>query len=179
MSHPFLGEIRIFGFNFAPTGWAFCDGQLLSIAQNTGLFAFVGTTYGGNGITTFGLPDLRGRAPLHRGQGPGLSQYDLGQVAGAETVTLVASELPSHNHLAMARTTAGDSTEPNTDGGFATPPDAMYSAYPEVNTNGAISGLMSPLAMGVTGDDLPHPNMPPFTVVNYSICVNGNFPTRN
>src|ERR1041385_3867939 len=98
MATPFLGAICMFGFNFAPRGWAFCNGQILPIAQNTALFSLLGTTYGGNGQTTFALPDLRGRVPIHFGQGPGLSLYDLGQVGGSETVTLTPSTMPAHNH---------------------------------------------------------------------------------
>jgi len=179
MSNPFLGEIRMFGFTFAPKGWAFCDGQILSIQQNTALFSLLGTTYGGNGTTTFSLPDLRGRSPLHFGQGPGLSDYSLGQVAGEENVTLISTEMPSHNHLANARSSEADSLEPNSDGGFATTPDAIYSGLPEVDTNGAIKGLMSPFALTFTGQNVPHQNMPPYTVINYSIAIQGVFPSRN
>lgn len=178
MSNPFLGEIRMFGFNFPPRGWARCQGQLLSIAQNDALFALIGTTYGGDGVTTFSLPDLQGRVPLHRGQGPGLSNYVLGQVAGVETVTLTTSQIPVHNHQALAISVA-DAPDPSTDAIWATPPDAMYGGLPPTNTNGAVSGLMSPFALGATGGSQPHENMPPFTAINYSIALEGVFPSRN
>src|SRR5439155_18983562 len=111
MSEPFLGEIRLFGFNFAPRGWAFCQGQLLPIAQNTALFSLLGTTYGGNGQTTFALPDLRGRVAVGFGQGPGLSNIDLGQVSGAETATLTQAQMPAHGHLASVSQAAASSTK--------------------------------------------------------------------
>jgi microcystin-dependent protein len=112
MSQPFLGEIRMFGFNFPPRGWALCNGQILSIAQNTALFALLGTMYGGNGQTTFALPDLRSRVPLHMGQGPGLSSYTLGQAAGSESVTLTTPQLPSHNHPVACNSDDATSGDP-------------------------------------------------------------------
>src|SRR5262247_1539362 len=112
MSEPFLGQIQPFGFNFAPTGWATCDGQILSIAQNTALFSLLGTTFGGNGQTTFGLPDLRGRVPIGQGQGPGLANYTLGQTGGQETVTLITSQMPQHTHSLVGVTEAGDTNVP-------------------------------------------------------------------
>lgn len=178
MSNPFLGEIRMFGFNFPPRGWARCQGQLMSIAQNDALFALIGTTYGGDGQETFSLPDLRGRAPVHRGQGPGLSAYTLGQSAGVETVTLISTQMPSHNHVPQAISVA-DAPDPSTDAIWATPPDAMYGGNVTENTNGAVSGTMSPFALGVAGGSQPHENMPPFVAVNYSIALEGVFPSRN
>lgn len=178
MSDTFIGEIRMFGFNFAPRGWVFCQGQLLSIAQNTALFSLLGTNYGGDGQTTFGLPDLRGRVPLHFGQGPGQPDYVLGQKAGEESVTLLTSEMPQHTHQAVALS-ASDAGDPSTDAVWATPPEAMYGGLPPVNTNGAIGGAMSPLALEFIGGSQPHNNMPPFVVVNYSIALEGIFPARN
>src|SRR5712692_3367466 len=112
MADPFVAEIRIFPFNFAPKGWALCDGQLMPISQNTALFSLLGTTYGGDGKSTFALPDMQGNAPIHAGQGPGLSLYDLGQMGGTETVTLLQSEIPAHSHNVMASTAAGDNNPP-------------------------------------------------------------------
>lgn len=178
MSDPFIGEIRMLGFNFAPRGWALCAGQILSIAQNTALFSLLGTTYGGNGQTNFALPDLQGRAPLHYGQGPGQPNYGLGQKAGEEAVTLSASEMPQHTHQAVARSTA-DSGAPGSGTVWAAAPEAMYGALPPVNTNGAISGPMSPLAANSAGGSQPHDNLPPCTVVNYSIALQGIYPARN
>src|SRR4029453_7998397 len=103
MSEPFLGQIQAFGFNFAPRGWATCDGQILPIAQNTALFSLLGTTYGGNGVNTFGLPDLRGRVAVHQGNGPGLSPYVIGEVTGTESVTLILTQMAAHNHAAVPR----------------------------------------------------------------------------
>jgi microcystin-dependent protein len=130
MSEPFLGEIRMFGFNFAPTGWAMCNGQVLSISQNTALFSLLGTTYGGDGVTTFGLPNLQSRVPLHAGQGPGLSNYGLGEFLGAETVTLAQSQMPAHNHPVAASGNPGDQRSPigNVPAAEATAQTAMYSA---------------------------------------------------
>src|SRR5207237_9272173 len=112
MADPFVAEIRIFPFNFAPTGWALCDGQIMPISQNTALFSLLGTTYGGDGKSTFALPDVQGNAPMHPGQGPGLSLHDLGETGGSETVTLLESEIPSHNHFMTAATTSANSKSP-------------------------------------------------------------------
>src|SRR3954454_5741331 len=112
MSDPFIGELRLFGFNFAPRNWATCDGQLMSISQNTALFSLLGTQYGGNGQTTFALPDLRGRVPKHAGQGPGLSTYTIGQVGGTETQTLSASQMPAHTHAVAASTDDATTSQP-------------------------------------------------------------------
>src|ERR687886_2167008 len=113
MADPFVAEVRIFGFNFAPKGWGFCDGQLLPISQNTALFSLLGTTYGGDGKSTFALPDLQGRAAMHPGQGPGLSLHDLGESGGSETVSLLESEIPSHSHTPQSQTTPGDAQTPS------------------------------------------------------------------
>ena len=169
MSEPFLGQIQAFGFNFAPRGWAFCSGQILSIAQNTALFSLLGTTYGGNGQTTFALPDLRGRTPLHMGQGPGLSSYDLGQVAGTESVTLLSTQMPAHNHTHVA--SSGPPAD-NLPGGNFVAAAAIYAASPG-------DSVMAPSSIGIAGGNQPHPNMQPYLVLNWCIALEGIFPSRN
>lgn len=172
MSEPFLGEIRLFPYNFAPRTWAFCSGQLLSIAQNTALFSLLGTTYGGDGITTFALPDLRGRSALSSGQGPGLQNYVLGEVSGVETVTLISTEMPMHNHQVLVSSTDSTAKNPtgNIPGGTASP---VYAA-PTTGNN-----LMAPQTLTVSGGSQPHENRSPFLVLNYCIALNGIFPSRN
>jgi microcystin-dependent protein len=172
MSEPFIGEIRAFGFTFAPRGWAFCNGQILPIAQNTALFALLGTTYGGNGQTTFALPNLQGRVPIHQGQGPGLSIYNLGQTGGAETVTLVSAELPTHTHSVKASSSAAAS-------GIAT---NNFLAVARSNIYAPIGGTaqqMSVTAIAATGGNQPHENRQPCLAVNYCIALQGIFPSRN
>lgn len=174
MSSPFVGEIRIFGFNFAPTGWALCDGQLLPISQNTALFSLLGTYYGGDGKSTFGLPDLQGRAPLGQGQGPGLSDYIIGEEGGSASVTLIQTEMPAHNHQTMA-ISGSDQTAPGptvTWGSLAgrNPPPLYAAANPDVQ--------MGPLAMGITGSSFPHNNYQPLLVLNFCIAMQGVFPAR-
>jgi microcystin-dependent protein len=172
MADPFVAEIRIFPFNFAPKGWAFCDGQLLPISQNTALFSLLGTTYGGDGKSTFALPDLEGRAPMHPGQGPGLSLHDLGETGGSETVTLLESEIPLHAHTINA--SEGDGTETSPDQQlFATGIGiSMYQAPgPLVQLN--------PAAMAPAGGDAPHNNMQPYLTLNFCIALQGVFPPRS
>ncbi|MGZ4280852.1 MAG: phage tail protein [Gaiellaceae bacterium] len=167
MAEPFLGMIIIFGGNFAPKGWAFCNGQLLPINQNTALFSLLGTTYGGNGTTTFALPDLRGRVPLHFGQGPGLSNYVEGQVGGVENVTLLTSQMPAHTHVQPA--TAGDETtnRPNE----AIPArGGVYASTPDGSNLAATSSA---------GGGQPHVNLQPYLALNYIIALQGIFPSRN
>jgi microcystin-dependent protein len=168
VSTPFLGEIRIFPYNFAPRGWAFCNGQILSISQNTALFSLLGTTYGGNGQTTFALPDLRGRVPNSSGQGPGLSSYTLGQVGGTETVTLTQSEMPSHNH--GVNSTNADATSARPGGNFP----AAGGGY-----NSASSNTMAPTMIGNAGGSQPHSNVQPYLTLNYCIALTGIYPSRN
>ncbi len=165
-SLPFLSEIQIFAFNFAPIGWAPCSGQLLPINQNQALFALLGTTYGGNGQTTFALPDLRGRVPLHIGNG-----FDQGQQSGSESHTLTTLEMPSHTHIAIASTAAANQSSPvgNTWASGA-------AASPFKNTNNAI---MNAAAFGNTGGNQPHENRMPYLVMNYCIALEGIFPSRN
>ena len=172
MSEPFLGEIRMFAGNFAPRGWAFCNGQLLSIAQNSALFAILGTTYGGNGQSTFALPNLQSRVPLHPGQGPGLSPYSLGQTGGSETVTLLTNQMPAHTHLVSASSSNGNTVSPQ-------------SAFPASNANNnrdyntSANTTMSSQMISAAGGSQPHNNVQPYTCVNFIIALEGIFPSRN
>ena len=180
MSTPFIGEIRLFGFNFAPRGWAFCQGQLLSIAQNTALFSLLGTTYGGNGQTTFGLPDLRGRVPVGQGQGPGLPTVTLGEQSGEVNHTLIATEMPAHNHTATtqinASGSAGNSTNPS--GNFPAVSTTRDSVY--ANASGAtMNASAGQTTIGNAGGSQPHNNMQPYLGLNFSIALQGIFPSRN
>jgi microcystin-dependent protein len=173
MSAPFLGEIRLFAGNFAPRGFAFCAGQLLPIAANTALFALLGTTYGGDGVQTFALPDLRGRAPLHQGHGPGLSTYVIGQQFGVENVTLTTQQLPAHTHQAMATNNSGTQSAPG--GGIWATDSSGATAEYDAPTGAA----MAAQAIGATGDNVPHPNLQPFLAISYIIALEGIFPARN
>ena len=178
MSAPYVGEIRAFGFNFAPYGWAQCDGQLLAISQYTTLFAIIGTTYGGNGTTNFALPNLQGYTPMHQGQGLGLPVYVPGEMVGTPTVTLTTGEMPAHVHI-IDGSSAGDPTQ-NTSTPAA---NTMYGgSAPDKIWNNA-SGLqlqpMSPKAIGMSGSSIPHQNMQPYLVINYCIALLGIFPSRN
>ena len=173
MADPFVAEIRIFGFNFAPKGWAFCNGQLLPLSQNTALFSLLGTTYGGNGKSNFALPDLQGNIPVHPGQGPGLSLYDLGQTGGSETVTLLQSEIPVHTHA--MRDHDFDLAELN-----APAPDRSLaqSANANIYTPAANLTPMNFQALSIAGGGLPHNNMMPYLTLNYCIALQGVFPPR-
>lgn len=173
MSEPFIGEIRAFGFNFAPRGWATCDGQLLGISPNTALFSLLGTTYGGNGQTTFALPDLRGRVPIHAGQGPGLSPYTQGQVGGTEAVTLGTGELPAHSHGVRAASQANSIRPLNAV--LAPVASSGFSTYASA-TDGT---PMNPDMVAPTGGGQPHANVQPYLVLNYCIALEGIFPARN
>ncbi len=173
MADPFVAEIRIFPFNFAPTGWAFCDGQLLPLSQNTALFSLLGTTYGGNGKSNFALPDLQGRAPMHPGQGPGLSLHDLGETGGAETVTLLESEIPAHSHALTAYGDFADLQTPSPARSLARSQNA--SAY-QPSTAGLVS--MSDQALAPAGGDQPHNNLMPYLTLNFCIALQGVFPPR-
>jgi microcystin-dependent protein len=168
---PFVAEIRIMPFNFPPTGWAFCQGQLLPLSQNTALFSLLGTTYGGNGKSNFALPDLQGRAPMHPGQGPGLSLHDLGETGGSDTVTLLESEIPFHNHTMMAIADVGDTNQP-TGNGFALSSGA--SVYGTAGGNANFSDRM----LTPTGGDQPHNNMQPYLTLNFVIALQGVYPPR-
>ena len=172
MSSPFVAEIRMFAGNFAPTGWALCNGQLMPISQNTALFSLLGTFYGGDGKSTFALPNLEDSAPIGQGQGAGLSSRFLGEQSGAANVTLLTTEMPAHAHNAMPRTGLGNSQTP-----AAQTWAGSTTAKPYVTTNPNVA--MNPLALSVTGGSLPHNNMPPFLVVTFIIALQGVFPARN
>lgn len=171
MSDPFVAEVRMFPFNFAPTGWAFCDGQLLPLSQNTALFSLLGTTYGGNGKSNFALPDLQGRAPMHPGQGPGLSLHDLGETGGTETVSLLESEIPTHTHILNG---VNDSGLQSTPGGALSARANLYKANPAGNT--LVNMLVD--AVAPIGVDQPHNNMQPYLTVNFCIALQGVYPPR-
>lgn len=166
----FIGAIILFAGNFAPRGWAFCDGQLLSIAQNTALFSILGTTYGGDGRNTFALPDLRGRVPVHAGQGPGLPNITLGEEAGVPTVTLLITEIPAHNHLVAAFGSGGNSGAPNN----GVPAKASEDIY-----NSTADTTMAVNMIQPAGGSQPHDNMQPYLGLNFIICLEGIFPSRN
>lgn len=171
MSDPFIGNIRIFAGNFAPRGHAFCAGQLLPISQYDALFALIGTIYGGDGQTTFALPDLRGRAPMHFGQGPGLPNYVIGQAFGSETVTLTSAQLPAHTH------SLGASSAP---GSGAGPAGAVWAQSSAGQNYAASAGTpMNAGLVSVAGGNQPHENMPPSLAVNFIIALEGIFPPRN
>lgn len=174
----FIAIVKIFAGNFAPRGWALCQGQILSIAQNTALFSLLGTTYGGNGQTTFALPDLRGRYPIGQGQGPGLSNYVLGQQAGQESVTLSVNNLAAHAHV-VTPTAAGDDAVSNAPGGKvlgATTNNTKTYLAPNQITDPA---TLAPYNTGPAGGSAPFEIMPPYTCLNYIICLEGIFPSRN
>lgn len=173
MADPFVAEIRIFPFNFAPKGWAWCDGQLLPLSQNTALFSLLGTTYGGNGKSNFALPDLQGRAPMHPGQGPGLSLHDLGETGGSETVSLLESEIPSHAHALMAQGVVADSNVP-VDNSVA----RVTGATPYLPPAGAPLISMAGQALAPAGGDQPHNNMMPYLTFYFCIALQGVFPPR-
>ena len=174
-SEPFIAEIYMGGMNFAPRGFATCQGQILSIAQNTALFSLLGTTFGGNGQTTFALPDLRGRVPMGWGQGPGLTNRVLGEVGGTETVTLLSTQIPAHTHALNAVSDVGDASTPA--GSFLANSGALDKEY-KSSTGGTIV-QMNTGAIGSTGNNQPHSNEQPFLVLNFYIAVEGIFPSRN
>ena len=176
MADPFVAEIRIFPFNFPPKGWAFCDGQLLPISQNTALFSLLGTTYGGDGKSTFALPDLQGSAAMHPGQGPGLSLYDLGQTGGSQFVTLIQSEMPSHFHnVGMANAGNGDSPTPvgNTWAGVPSGRGFLNTYHSGPPTAKMLASSILP-----AGGSQPHNNMQPYLTLNFCIALQGVFPAR-
>jgi microcystin-dependent protein len=177
MSEPFVAEIKMFAGNFAPRGWATCDGQLLPISQNTALFSLVGTYYGGDGKSTFALPNLQGSAPLGMGQGSGLSDRVLGEVGGEEFVTLLPTEMPAHSHGINASTTLGTQTDPT--GAVWAPAGAVRGGGPPVYASGQGGApAMNPQALSTAGGSLPHNNMPPFLTVTFIIALQGVFPPR-
>ena len=176
MSSPFVAQVQIFAFNFPPTGWAFCDGQLMPISQNTALFSLLGTTYGGDGKSTFALPNCQGNSVMQPGQGQGLSLRDLGEIGGEETVTLLSTEMPAHNHNIMASGQPSSTGQSGPSGtmclarGFGGSP---YKATPFTN-----SVVMAPQTLSLAGGSLPHQNMMPYLTLNYCIALQGIFPAR-
>lgn len=183
MADQFVAEIRVFGFNFAPTGWAQCNGQILPISQNTALFSLLGTTYGGNGTSTFALPNLMGDIPLHVGRnqpGPGLSVYDLGQTSGTQTVTLLQTEMPQHTHPPVVSSSNGTVTTSSGNqmakafkGNLQSSSSGLFYSAAPPNT------MMAPQAIGPQGGGQPHNNLMPTLVLNYCIALQGAFPARN
>jgi len=171
MSDPFVAEIRIFPFNFAPKGWAFCDGQLLPLSQNTALFSLLGTTYGGDGKSNFALPDMQGNLAVQPGQGAGLSLRDLGETGGADTITLLETEIPVHSHSVSVS---------QSDGTDQVPTNSRYAAGVGIGQYGAPNNLtqLHPNAIAPAGSSLPHNNLMPYLVLNYNIALQGVFPPR-
>lgn len=174
MSDPYIGEIRMFGGSFAPAGWAMCQGQLMPISQNDALFTLIGTTYGGDGQETFGLPDLQGRMPIHAGQGPGISQsYQLGEKAGVESVTLSTQQIPIHNHAFLC---AGD---------FAQDAQPQNAFFAQINTGSLYIGPADPMQnmnagmASIVGGSQPHDNMMPYLTVTFILSLFGIFPQQN
>lgn len=172
MSDPFIGEIRMFAGNFAPRGWALCEGQLLAVSQNDALFSLLGTIYGGDGRTTFGLPDLRGRIPIHAGTGPGLSPRPLGQRAGAETVTLSGAQAPSHSHAVKASASVADSRSPE---GRVAAETSLFDLY----QSGSPSTVLHGSSVTAVGGSQSHTNIQPFLCVNFIIALVGLYPSRS
>jgi len=174
MSQPFIGEIRMFGGNFAPAGWAFCDGQLIPISENDTLFNVIGTTYGGDGQSTFALPDLQGRIPVHQGTNPSTgSTFTIGEKAGTETVTLTTQQMPAHNHAALSNVNNGTQSTP-LNNFWAGAGVQLY-----VDPGNAIPANMNANIVGLDGGSQPHENMAPFLVVSFIISLFGIFPTQN
>jgi microcystin-dependent protein len=178
VSDPFIGEIRLFGFNFAPVNWAFCNGQLLPINQNVALFSLLGTFYGGNGTNNFALPDLRSRVPLGMGQGTGLSDYNIGQTGGAETVTLAVTQLPSHNHSVNASDASGvslfgPSDRSDSPAGHVLGRAEIYRDKPDGKT------VMNAEMIGNTGGGRPVSVIQPYLTLNFCIALSGIFPPRS
>jgi microcystin-dependent protein len=174
MSDQFVAEIRIFPFNFPPTGWAFCDGQLMPISQNTALFSLLGTTYGGDGKSTFALPDLQGSAPMQPGQGQGLSQRDLGEMSGVESITLLTSEIPLHTHQLKASTDPADNNIPSPARSLAA--TAKEFGYQSTTNSNLVN--MAPQVLAPAGGGLPHNNMQPYLTLSFCIALQGIFPQR-
>jgi microcystin-dependent protein len=178
---PFLGEIKLFAGNFAPRAWAYCDGQLLAISQYSALFSILGTTYGGDGRTTFALPDLRGRAAIHPGNGPGLSDYRLGQKGGREFITLTLANLPSHNHTATSTTSVqvGDNNNEDEPEGNFLGTGQFYSSTAAAGAKLNDSAVTTATTIGMNGGQQSYNNLQPFLCVHYIIALQGVFPSRN
>jgi microcystin-dependent protein len=173
MSDQFLGEVRIFGCNFAPTGWAFCGGQLLPISQYTALFSLLGTQFGGDGKSTFALPNLQGNVPLHFGQGPGLTPYSVGDSGGVQGVTLLNSEMPAHNHTANCNSALGNKPKPNNNYCAADAAGILTQYAPAPD-----GSQMNVQAISIAGGSQPHNNMQPYLTLNFCIALVGIFPSR-
>lgn len=171
---PFVAEIRIFPFNFAPKGWAFCDGQILPLSQNTALFSLLGTTYGGDGKSNFALPNMQGNAPMHPGQGPGLSLHDLGETGGSDTVSLIESEIPSHTHQFRGdNQDPGDTSAPSPQTVFAQSTNAFSYVVPSPPLVAMSGNVLAP-----AGGDQPHNNLQPYLTLNFCIALQGVYPPR-
>jgi len=170
MSTPFIGEIRLFGGNFAPVGWAFCSGQLMPISENNALFTLIGTTYGGDGQETFGLPDLQGRLPMHMGSGAGLSPRTIGEKGGVEAVTLTAQQMPTHNHAPQAVSGNGNQSTPQ-NGVWAGVTTSIYTSNPPTTAFNATLG-------GNSGGSQPHENLMPYLAISFIISLFGVFPSQ-
>jgi microcystin-dependent protein len=168
---PFIAEVRIFPFDFAPKGWAFCNGQILPLSQNTALFSLLGTTYGGNGQTNFALPNLQGSVPIHPGQGPGLSSYALGDTGGSDSVTLLLSEIPAHDHLVQVSEVDGNSPDPAN--------HMLADADVYVPSTASPMTQLSPQALAPSGGDQPHNNLMPYLTMNFCIALQGVFPPHS
>ncbi|MGG9962810.1 phage tail protein [Ferruginibacter sp. SUN106] len=174
MQDPFIGNVILFGGTFAPVGWAFCDGSLLPISENDALFSLIGTTYGGDGQVTFGLPDLRGRMPIHQGQGAGLSTYVIGQMAGTESVTLLPGQVPPHSHTVLSNSATAGTNVPNAN--FLAAQSTLSEYIPGASAN----SVMSPVAIAnSTGGGLPHSNIMPSLAINYIIALQGIYPPQS
>ncbi|HLQ52199.1 MAG TPA: tail fiber protein [Terriglobales bacterium] len=175
MANPFLAEIRIFTGNFAPKGWALCDGQLMPISQNTALFSLLGTTYGGDGKSNFAIPNLQGCAPMQAGQGPGLSLRDLGETGGEQAVTLLQTEMPAHSHTAQA--VGGSDSNSPVNNAWASGQKGFGSVYAPSNPQTNVQ--MNPFGTSIAGGNLPHNNLPPFLGLTFIIALQGVFPARS
>lgn len=177
MSNPFLAEIRPFGFTFAPKGWAFCNGQLMSISQNTALFSLLGTTYGGDGKSTFALPNLQGSAPLHMGQGPGLSFYNEGEAVGASSHAVTVAEMPAHSHSLSASSSLARFSAPSSGTALGRSADGLVAYIGQYDASAL--GTANPSAIAAVGGSSPHNNLMPYLVLNFCIALNGVFPSRS
>lgn len=180
MTEPFIGSIVLFAGNFAPRGWMLCQGQLLSISQYTALFSILGTTYGGNGQQTFGLPNLAGRIPMGYGNGPGLTPNNLGDISGTESVTLLSTQMPAHTHPLMVNNAEDGATSTSPEGAVpANTKESRGGTGANIYTATAPNSVAAPTSMGVSGGNQPHSNMQPYLVLNYIIAIEGIFPSRN